>query len=470
MSVNSEVLGQIKIFLGKGGFIDEAAAMEPYLTSWRNGWTGKSPLIALPNSTQQVAAIVALCHANNIPVVPQGGNTGLVGGSIPSLNGNQIVINLSRMNKILELDTVGSVATVEAGVVLQVLQEAASNAGLLFPLSMASEGSAEIGGAISTNAGGTAVLRYGNMRDLVMGIEAVLPDGQIFSGLKKLPKDNTGYNISRYFIGAEGTLGIVTAATLKLFPKPQQRLTAIAAIPDAGTALELLQDLRREVAEYLTTFEIMSNQALKLVTKHIAGTRFPGNDSAPYYLLIELTSTSDTVSLRALVEEVAMGAFLEGKILDAVLAENETQAKQFWHLREHISEAIRKEGPGIHFDISLPLNKLADFLETVPAKIEAIAPHVQLAPFGHIGDGNLHYNMCFATELENFKDLKKRIQDCVYGEVRKRQGSISAEHGIGIERKAELLSAKSPQEIGLMKAIKKAFDPKNLMNPGKIFD
>lgn len=470
MSVSVEAIAQIKNLLGQGGYLDQPQDMQPYLTSWRNGWTGKAPLIALPNSTEQVAALVAFCHKNKIAMVPQGGNTGLVGGSIPSADGDQLVINLSRLNKIREIDSIGSTVTVEAGVILQTLQEAARNAGLLFPLSMASEGSAEIGGAISTNAGGTAVLRYGNMRDLVMGIEAVLPDGQIHHGLKKLPKDNTGYNISRNFIGAEGTLGIVTAATLKLFPTPQQSLTAIAAIPDAETALEILKDVRGQVAEYLTAFEIMSNAALKLVTKHISGTRFPCQDDAPYYLLIELTASSNNVPLRSLVEEVAAGAFMSGSILDAVLAENETQAKQFWHLREHISEAIRKEGPGIHFDISLPLDQLADFLNGMELKIKTLAPNIVIAPFGHICDGNLHYNMCFPTQPDNFAAAKEQIKNLVYGEVKRRQGSISAEHGIGIERKTELLAYKSAPEIALMKAIKLAFDPQNLMNPGKIFD
>jgi FAD/FMN-containing dehydrogenase len=470
MSVSADVLDQIKNLLGQGGYLDQPTDMQPYLTSWRNGWTGKAPLIALPNSTEQVSALVTFCHKNKIALVPQGGNTGLVGGSIPSDKGDQVVINLSRMNKIREIDAVGSNMTVEAGTILQVLQEAAAKAGMLFPLSMASEGSAEIGGAISTNAGGTAVLRYGNMRDLVMGIEAVLPDGQIFNGLKKLAKDNTGYNLGRYFIGAEGTLGIVTAATLKLFPVLQQKLTAVIAIPDAETALELLKDVRQEVAEYLTAFEIMSHAALQLVTKHIADTRFPGKDDAPYYLLIELAATSNAVPLRDIVEGVAMQAFMGGQILDAVLAENETQAKQFWHLREHISEAIRKQGPGIHFDISLPLNQLADFLHKMEPKVKALAPDVIIAPFGHIGDGNLHYNMCFASEPANFAALKEQIKTLVYGEVKARQGSISAEHGIGIERKVELLAYKAPHEIELMKRVKQAFDPENLMNPGKIFD
>ncbi len=469
MSVSVDILDQIKKLLGQGGYI-EGDAMQPYLTSWRNGWTGKSPLIALPNSTEQVSALVGLCHRHQIPMVPQGGNTGLVGGSIPTADNSQIVINLSRMNKIREIDATGSLVTAEAGVILQTLQETAADAGMLFPLSMASEGSAEIGGAISTNAGGTAVLRYGNMRDLVVGIEAVLPNGEIFHGLKKLAKDNSGYNIGKYLIGAEGTLGIVTAAVLKLFPALQQKVTAVIAVAEVEMALELLQQFRREAAEYLTAFEIMSQQALQLVVKHITGARFPGQTDAPYYLLVELGSTSKTIPLRAIMEDLAATAYDNGKILDAVIAENEAQAKAFWHLREHISEAIRKTGPGIHFDISLPLSQLANFLGRMDPQIKILAPDILLAPFGHIGDGNLHYNMCFATLLANFEGLKKRIKEMVYSDVSRRCGSISAEHGIGIERKAELAAVKSTEELALMKKIKRAFDPDNLMNPGKIFD
>ena len=463
-----EAAREIKKLLGQGGYLDAASDMQPYLTSWRNGWTGSSPLIAFPSSTQQVADIVSVCAKHQVPVVPQGGNTGLVGGAIPSKQGDQIVINLSRLNKIREIDAVGSTVTIEAGVILQKLQEKAAEEGFLFPLSMASEGSAEVGGAISTNAGGTAVLRYGNMRDLVVGIEAVLPDGRIYQGLKKLPKDNTGYNLGQQFIGAEGTLGIVTAATLRLFPALRQKVTSVLAVADASAALALLADFRRECGEYLTAFEIISHAALKLVVKHISGSRFPGRDDAPYYLLIELGSSSQTAPLREMFETAAAVAIDEGKVLDAVIAENSSQAAQFWHLREHVPEALRKEGSGLHFDISLPLDRIPAFLETMQPKIKAAAPDVLLAPFGHIGDGNLHYNMCFAAAPD--AAAKKKIKTMVYAEVKSLEGSISAEHGIGVERKDELQSFKSSVALDMMKQIKRALDPRNLMNPGKIFD
>jgi FAD/FMN-containing dehydrogenase len=376
------------------------------------------------------------------------------------------------MNHIRDLDPVGSIVTVEAGVVLQTLQEAAAAAGFLFPLSIASQGSAQVGGLLATNAGGTAVLRYGSMRSLVYGVEAVLPSGEIVSNLKKLVKDNTGYNLAALLTGSEGTLGIITAATLKLFPLQRQTLTAVVAIPSAVTALDLLADFRREAAEYLTAFEIMSLEALNLVIKHIPGARFPGTGGYPYYLLIEFGASSPSVPLRTVFESAALAALESGKILDAVVAETTAQARQFWHAREHISESLRKNGGGIHFDIALPLDQIAPFLTETDAKIRTVAPGITLMPFGHIGDGNIHYNMYVPQGLEpaRFADLKKQIQALVFGEVRLRQGSISAEHGIGLERKAELLLSKPAAEIDVMRKIKRALDPENLMNPGKIFD
>ncbi|HEU0117862.1 MAG TPA: FAD-binding oxidoreductase [Alphaproteobacteria bacterium] len=463
-------LQKIRTMLGDNGYIDDPVRMEPYLTSWRNGWVGKSPLIAFPSSTAQVAELVTFCAKNKIAMVPQGGNTGLVGGGVPSQNGKEIVINLSRMNKIHSIDKVASTVTVEAGVILQTLQTYAADAGFLFPLSIAAEGSAEIGGLISTNAGGTAVLRYGNMRDLIVGIEAVTADGKIYSSLKKLPKDNTGYDLGRTFIGAEGTLGVVTGATLKLFPPLRQKVTSILALNNPAMALDLLAEFRSKAGEYLTAFELMPHAAIKLATKHISGARFPGKDDAPYYMLVEFGSTSQSFPLRVVFEDLAGHALNKNQILDAVIAENEAQAKQFWQLRENISESMRKEGQGIHFDISLPLDQIPDFLKNMEAQIKTVSPIIMPVPFGHIGDGNIHYNMYFAAPSPNFPVLKKRVQEIVYADVKHRHGSISAEHGIGVDRKAELLSYKSADEIAMMRKIKHALDPDGLMNPGKIFD
>ena len=472
MSAKDDAFSKIKALLGPEGYKDKPEEMAPYLTSWRNGWVGSAPLIALPNSTAQVSEILTICRKAMIPIVPQGGNTGLVGGSIPSKEGNEIVLCLSRMNKLRKFDATSGTITIEAGMVLENLQETVDEKGFLFPISMGSEGSAEIGGAISTNAGGTAVLRYGNTRDLVRGLEVVLPDGEVLSNLEKLPKDNTGYNLSQYFIGAEGTLGIITAATLKLFPAIRQNITAVFALGHASDALDLLATFRKEVPEYLSAFELMSNEALKLVTKHIQNTRFPGKNDAPFYLLIELGSSSKNIDLRGFFEDLAGKAFEDGKILDAVIAESAAQSKDFWCLRENISEAMRQEGPGIHFDIALPLDQIADFLLSMEPKIKTIESQIIFAPFGHIGDGNIHYNMYFGKTVDaaSVPKTKKAIQTSVYAEIRSRGGSISAEHGIGIDRKEELLAYKSQVDMNLMKKIKSALDPDNLLNPGKIFN
>ncbi len=389
-------LKQIRELLGPSGVIDKPAEMQTYLVSWRNGWEGKTPFIARPTDTKQLSEIITICAREKISVVPQGGNTGLVGGAIPSAKGDQLVVSLSRMNKIRALDPVGAVATVEAGVILQTLQEEADKAGFLFPLSMASQGSAQIGGAISTNAGGTAVLRYGNMREQVLGLEVVLPSGEILSNLKSLPKDNTGYNLNHVFIGAEGTLGIVTAATLRLFPRLNQSVTAIAAAGDVEAVLDLFHRFRSEAGEYLIAFEIISQAAMGLVVKNVPGMRFPGKDDAPYYVLIELASASSSIPLRDMFEAIVGAAMEKEKIIDAVIAENTAQSKQLWSLRENASEALRKEGQGVHFDISLPRAEIAAFFKKTDALVKQVVPEIIIAPFGHIGDGNLHYNMCFA--------------------------------------------------------------------------
>lgn len=470
--ISPDAIDAIKSALGTDGYCDAPDLMPPYLTSWRNKWVGATPLVALPCSTQQVATVVKLCAMHRIALIPQGGNTGLVDGGVPNPSGNELLINLKRMNKIIALDPIGSVATIEAGVLLQTLQDAAAKDDFLFPLSMASEGSATIGGAIATNAGGTAVLRYGTMRDLVLGLEVVLADGTVYSDLKKLRKDNAGYNLNHYFIGTEGTLGIVTAAVVKLYPAPRQTVTAIVAISDPTTALTLLQTFKASCGEHLTAFEIMAHGALELVVKHLPGTRLPCATVTPYYLLIELTCSNPDIPLRAMFENLAAKAFEAGQMLDAALAESATQAQHFWGLREGIPPAVRQEGNSVHFDISLPLDQLADFLIATERKIMAAFPRVRIIPFGHIGDGNMHYNMYLPsdTDAEAFKTGKRQIQDIVYSDISARMGSISAEHGIGIERKRELTEHRPAHDIAMMRAIKLALDPQGLLCPGRIFD
>ena len=470
--ISADALAALKTALGPGGYCDAPDLMPPYVTSWRNKWVGATPLVALPVTTEQVAAVVKICATHNIPVVPQGGNTGLVDGGVPSQKGDELLLSLKRMDKIRALDPIGSTVTVESGTILQNLQDAAAADDFLFPLSMASEGSATIGGAISTNAGGTAVLRYGNMRDLVLGLEVVLADGTIYSDLKPLRKNNAGYNLNHYFIGAEGTLGIVTAAVLKLYPAPRQSVTAVAAIPDAAAALTLLGAFKASCGEHLTAFEIMAHSALELVVRHIPDTRLPCATTAPYYLLIELTCSNAEIPLRAMFEAAAARALDDGTMRDATLAESGTQAQQLWALREHIPPALRQEGRSIHFDIALPLDQIADFLTHTTRQIAAAVPGTTFIPFGHIGDGNLHYNMYLPHGMDTaaHQSNKRRIQDIVFHDVTAHQGSISAEHGIGMERKRELAEHRPAHDLDLMRAVKRAFDPKNILNPGRIFD
>jgi len=468
-----ELISETKSLLGDNAVITDTALMPHYTTSMRNRHAQATPMVALPQATEQVAALVKLCAQHKVALVPQGGNTGLVDGGIPTEGGGEVIVNLSRMNRIRDIDTVGLIATVEAGVVLQKLHDAAAEQNMMFPLHIASEGSAEIGGLISANAGGLAALRYGTMRNLVLGIEAVLPNGDIVSGLKTLVKDNTGYHLPSYFIGAEGTLGIVTAATLRLLPVTRQKLTSIVAVDDIGAALDLLAAFRRDAAEHVSAFEFMSLAALQLLVKNVEGARFPANNaSAAYYLLIELSASSEVVPLQALFESVLAPALEAGRVVDAILAESTAQADQFWHAREHIPAALRSEKQRVHFDIALPLRSLAAFLMETAAKIKAEYPSVVLMPFGHIGDGNVHYNMYFPEPLalEAFTAAKARIQHIVFSEVARWQGSISAEHGVGMERKEVLAQIKAGAELDMMRKIKQAFDPLRLMNPGKIFD
>jgi FAD/FMN-containing dehydrogenase len=471
MPVSNEVILKLKQLLGEGGYRDAPTDVQPYLTAWRGGWQGKAPLVALPASTQQLSELVKICAVAHVPMVPQSGNTGLVGGSVPSTSGDEILVSLSRMNKIRTLDPIGATVVAEAGAILQQLQEQADKHGFLFPISMASEGSAQIGGIISTNAGGTAVLRYGNTREQVLGLEVVMADGTIISNLNGLRKDNAGYNLAQYFIGAEGTLGFITAAALKLYPRLQQTVTAIVTIDQLSQALALLQQFRAHSAEHLVTFEVMAANCIEHVLKNIPNSRTPTQNPAPYYLLIELGSTNPNTDLRSDFEKL-VGAALDNEIArDAVIAESEDHARAFWHLREHVPDALRKEGGDIHFDITLPIAVLAEFIEQTSQKVMAAQSGMIIAPFGHIGDGNLHYNMLLPKTLspEQAKAAKTKIEEIVYSAVVQRGGSISAEHGIGIARQAHFYRYKDPAEIAVMYNIKRALDPHNLMNPGKIF-
>jgi len=449
----------IKDILGTGNYLDNPEEITPYATSWRGGYNGKSPLVVLPTSVNQVQEIMKLCSREKIPVIPQGGNTGLVAGCVP-IAGKEIIINLSRMNKIRNIDKAGFALTAEAGVILQKLQETAAENAMFFPLSIGSEGSAEVGGIISTNAGGTAVLRYGNMRDLVLGLEVVLPDGTLLQKLPNVKKDNTGYDLKQIFIGAEGTLGIITAATLKCFPQPSEKTTIFTALDDLNHAIEFLNLIKSDA---LTAFEFISQKALELALHEMKGLRNPFPQPAKYYLLAEFSSME--------IEGLITKALEQNLIKDAAIAGSIQQAREFWQLRENISESARKVGRGIHFDISIPIAKIPYFLEKTTKKALEKFPKLVSFPFGHLGDGNIHYNFYLPKDIDekNFISTARELKKIVYDAVMDLQGSISAEHGIGIERREDFLLYKPVLEIELMRKIKKALDPDNIMNPGKVF-
>ncbi len=450
---------KIKDILGAGNYLDNPEEIAPYAASWRGGYKGKSPLVALPTSANQIQEIIKICASEKIPVIPQAGNTGLVAGCVP-ISGKEIIINLSHMNNIRNIDKAGFSITAEAGVILQKLQETAEENAMIFPLSMGSEGSAEIGGIISTNAGGTAVLRYGNMRNLVLGLEVVLPDGRLLQKLAAVKKDNTGYDLKQIFIGAEGTLGIITAATLKCFPQPQEKTTVFASCDDLNHAIEFLNFIKSDA---LTAFEFISATALELALHEIKNLRNPLKETAKYYLLAEFSLAE--------IESLLARALEQHLVKDMAVASSIHQAREFWQLRENISESARKIGRSIHFDISVPIEKIPDFLDCTTKKALEKFPALVSFPFGHLGDGNIHYNFYLPKDVpdDDFARVKSALKKIVYDAVTDLQGSISAEHGIGIERREDFLIYKPKLEIELMRKIKLAIDPDNIMNPGKIF-
>ena len=439
----------------------------PYANDWRKKYFGKPLVVVKPGTTEEVAAIVKLCSAAGVAVVPQAGNTGLVGGGVPDESGTQLVLNVSRMNKVLEVDVINNTMTVEAGCILQTLQETATEHDRLFPLSLAAEGSCEIGGNISTNAGGVQVLRYGNTRELVMGLEVVLPSGEVWSGLKGLRKDNTGYDLKHLFIGAEGTLGIVTKAVLKLFPAPKSASTVFVALASPRKALELLSHMRSHLGERLTAFELMSARCVNIVQTVFPDHRSPLAGNSAWYVLLEATDPQPGDALNAAMETALEAALEAALIEDAAIAKNQAEAAKLWDIREHLPEA---QARNIKHDISVPISRIAEFIDTADAALEKHWPGVRPVTFGHLGDGNLHYNISeppsYTVEawLNEWKQVSTVVHDCVndFG------GSISAEHGLGKLKNVEVRKYKSPVELALMRSIKNTLDPKNIMNPGKV--
>jgi len=447
----------------------------PHLIEQRGLYKGESALVLKPGCTEEVAAILKLASETGTPVVPQGGNTGMTGGQTPRSGGGEIIISLARMNQIRDVDPVGGTITVDSGVVLHNVQQAADAEGMLFPLSLGSEGSCQIGGNLSTNAGGTAVLAYGNTRALCLGLEVVLPTGEIWDGLRRLKKDNTGYDLRDLFIGAEGTLGIITAAVLKLFPKPKGRQTVFAGLDDPAIALKLFRVTEEVCGQSLTGFELIPRIALDFTIRHVEGVRDPLTRPHPWYGLIEISSGQSDEAARAQMEELFVRADELGLIRDAVAAETEAQREALWFMRESISGAQKPEGGSIKHDVSVPVARVAEFLAEADKAVHEYMAGVRIVAFGHIGDGNIHYNISQPDDGNKTTEAKaeflthwRPINDIVHGIVLKMGGSISAEHGIGQLKRDELARIRQPIEMDLMRRIKRSFDPAGIMNPGKV--
>lgn len=458
--------------VGEANALIRAEDQAGYLTEWRDRFTGKTPVVLRPNSTEQVSRILALANEHGIGVVPQGGNTGLVGGQIPSPAGDEIVLSLSRMTKIRGTDADAGTLTAEAGVPLAAVQKAADDAGWLFPLSLASEGSAQIGGVLATNAGGTAVLSYGNARNMTLGLEAVLADGRVWHGLRALKKDNTGYDLRDLLIGSEGTLAVITAAVLKLAPKPAEYATALVALASPAAALSLFKTASATGGASLTTFEFWSRRAHEFGLAVLNGRRDPFASSHRWYALLEFSSGEAGGAASRMLEAALLKASGECVVDDALIAASLTQRNEFWGLRESLSEAQKPQGASIKHDVSVPVARIPEFLERADRVVENVCAGARPVPFGHFGDGNVHYNVTQPASMAagDFLALWEPMSDAVHELVHSMDGSISAEHGIGQMKRHDLLRYKSEVEIAMMRDIKKALDPKGILNPGKVLD
>lgn len=469
MSPSTESLDCLRAIVGPQGYLDQPGDVEPYTVDHRKLYHGATPLVLRPDSTEQVAAILRLCNEAGIGVVPVGGNTSYCGGATPSADGSQIVLSLARMRSVRSVDPLNYTMIVEAGCVLAQVQSAAAAVDRLFPLSLGSEGSCQIGGNLSTNAGGMAVLRYGMMRDLILGIEVVLPDGRVLDGLTSLRKDNTGYDLRDLFIGAEGTLGIITAASCKLFSRPVSIVTALVAVADPHAAVSLLSRLRSTTGDAVSTFELIPRIALDLVLRHIGQTADPFDERCNWYVLLEVSGGRHDAGMREGVELELAAALEQKEAIDAVIAASEAQREMFWRLRETIPEAQRREGASIKHDVSVTSTELPRFIIEASAAVQQIAPQGRIVAYGHLGDGNLHFNV--SQPLQDgaaFESLAPRINRAVHDLIARYGGSFSAEHGIGQLKRGELQRYKSPVAMSVMRSIKRALDPKGIMNPGKV--
>ena len=465
-----EALDRIRAAVGPQGFLADPADMAPYLREERGLYQGAAHAVVRPRTTAEVASVVRLCAAAKISVFPQGGNTGLCGGAVPDEDGHGIVLSLSRMNRVRAIDAANFTITVEAGVILAEVQRAAGEADRLFPLSLGAEGTCQIGGNLSTNAGGIAVLRYGNMRELTLGLEVVLADGTVWDGLRGLRKDNTGYDLKQLFIGGEGTLGIITAATLKLFPRPREIETAFLGLARVEDAMTLFANARAATGDQLTAFELIPRIGLDISMAHIPGVSDPLSRSHAWYVLMELSSSQEGRGLRQALDDLLAASLDKGLIEDGTIAESQAQAKALWHIREAMVEAQKHIGAIVKHDVSVPVSKVAEFIIEASRAVEARWPGSCTIPFGHVGDGNIHFNLSQPASVAPaaFTAETEALNEVVHDIAVSYAGSISAEHGIGRLKRDELTRYKPAPALDLMRRIKHALDPDSIMNPGKV--
>ncbi|WP_428492797.1 FAD-binding oxidoreductase [Rhodopila sp.] len=468
--VPTAVLDTIRTIVGDRGILTEPTDTAPYAEDWRRLYQGRASAVIRPGTTAELAAVVALCARSGTPIVPQGGNTSMVGGAVPNEDGSELILSTVRLNRIRDLDAADLTLTIEAGVTLKAAQLAAAEQGCLLPLSISSEGSAQIGGVLATNAGGNNTVRYGNARDLVLGLEVVLPDGTVWNGLRRLRKDNTGYCLRQLFVGSEGTLGVITAAVMKLAPQPKETAVALCGVNSAEAALSLFTRFQAHDAASISAFELMSGLGMSFVVKHIPGAVLPLETPAPFYVLVELASPRPGAGLRDMMEQILERALGDDILNDAAIAESDAQRAAIWRLREEHSEAQKREGASVKNDVSVPVSKVPGFIRQATAACEALLPGVRVVPFGHIGDGNIHFNLeqPVGSEAAWFLAQDHVIMDAVNQVVREYDGSFSAEHGIGRLKPYMMPDWRGGTELALMQRIKAAIDPGGIMNPGKL--
>jgi len=467
---DNDLLGRFAAIVGPDHALRDPAAIAPYLIEPRDKFHGATPVVLRPGSVDEVSAILRLANETLTPIVPQGGNTGVVGGQVPDGSGNEVILSLARLNRVREVDAAGDTMTAEAGVVLHDAQAAADVADRLFPLSLASEGSCQIGGNLSTNAGGTAVLAYGNTRELVLGVEVALATGEVWDGLRKLRKDNTGYDLKDLFIGAEGTLGVITAAVVTLVPKPRGQCVAFVGLKSPADALALFEIARRQAGRSLTAFELVPRIGIEVVVRHVPGSRDPLASPHDWYVLFEVSSLRSEADAEATVETIFGEGFASNLVEDGVQARSLEQAKAFWGLRHALSEVQKREGGSIKHDVAVPLAAVPELIARASEAVTALIPGCRPFPFGHIGDGNIHYNVSQPPEMDKAAFLARwdDVNAVVHRIVGELGGTISAEHGIGQLKRGLLKTVKSPVELDLMRRLKAAFDPNGILNPGKV--